>query len=816
MTKSGNNSRNSAKLLATNSTVNYCLVATVVYAIGSNIVFNNCLAFGMTKSGNNYSLTAGLCTTNGTVGYVVVRTVVYTVGINVVFNNYVASLMTLNGKSCINNSYIVVSGVNGCGNCVNTCYGIICISRCDNLNRISVNKSVDSPCELRKSTIDMDVLVIKSYLKLLRSNSESSMRDYSLVNLGIGDCEDIVSTYVNGKLTVKNNLNVRVNAVEHFLNPINSIEDFNRNILIIFYSLCFKIYKEIVDSFCKLFQSYCRNRILGGNLNVEILLNKCDKSIHIFICNDVKNATFCIIDERDEVVLIRIVCGYEVFLTVVYILTIADRELIIKLLDYKKVCIHGRNVIRVGYDTTEEVVAGHCVCYVVFKGNGYGTGDLVKDNKKLVDVSIDLCNSGINSILTCDRSKLISRDNGDEIISVSIDELNKLIKGYTVLKYLVGSEKLVNPLGKINVNDAIECTKTKICDRAVYTNSTGDKGVIGLKTINCRSGSNGNSMTVAITINLAAGNINAGIGGKDGKKADVCADCHEIKELVEILNLKVLNLLNSELEVMIIELDVRCNYSINTCMNRKIGAEVNLTIGLHTNVVNVEPLVAVCKLAVYINVKYVMCLVVKFYGNILVAVFALDFNVNSLGNDSECTNDRHCVVELIAPKHAVCDLYVYAIVLDICGVNPKVSLNVAVYINGKEVAAIGVDTEHEVLDCKTINVAANNRSALIHAVPCGKADYVVINRSIPLKLNLVVLGLNNKISCGISGLVVRINRNCTYDVYAHVGRMEVLGNDLNLDINDIGNAGNCLENLVKGFDGRIVKTKKTAKTIDKL
>ena len=121
-----------AKFNFTNCTVNYVIIRTVVYTVGSNVVFNYHVTICMTKScnlvcyirmtanctcvccistvytiGSSYycivivtesinrdCFTSKLYVTYCTVNYVIVRTVVYTVGSNVVFNNHIAFCMT--------------------------------------------------------------------------------------------------------------------------------------------------------------------------------------------------------------------------------------------------------------------------------------------------------------------------------------------------------------------------------------------------------------------------------------------------------------------------------------------------------------------------------------------------------------------------------------------------------------------------------------------------------------------------------------------------------------------------------------------------
>ena len=64
----------------TNSTVNYIVVATVIYTVGIDVVFYNYFTFGMTESLNGYSVALELSSTSDTVNYLIVATTVYTVG----------------------------------------------------------------------------------------------------------------------------------------------------------------------------------------------------------------------------------------------------------------------------------------------------------------------------------------------------------------------------------------------------------------------------------------------------------------------------------------------------------------------------------------------------------------------------------------------------------------------------------------------------------------------------------------------------------------------------------------------------------------
>ena len=94
MTKCVNGDGLTAEFVTAYGTINYVIVRTGVYTVGSFVVFYNNAACGVTECVNGDGLTAEFLATNGTVNYVIVRAGVYTVGCFVVFYNNVACSMT--------------------------------------------------------------------------------------------------------------------------------------------------------------------------------------------------------------------------------------------------------------------------------------------------------------------------------------------------------------------------------------------------------------------------------------------------------------------------------------------------------------------------------------------------------------------------------------------------------------------------------------------------------------------------------------------------------------------------------------------------
>ena len=104
----------SANLFATNGTVNYIIIRTCVYAIGSNIVFYSNFTFGVCNLLNSDSFTAEFFATNGTVNYIVVRTGSSATRINCVLNNSFSSGVICKLKSLFGSAefYITFGTVN--------------------------------------------------------------------------------------------------------------------------------------------------------------------------------------------------------------------------------------------------------------------------------------------------------------------------------------------------------------------------------------------------------------------------------------------------------------------------------------------------------------------------------------------------------------------------------------------------------------------------------------------------------------------------------------------------------------------------------
>ena len=86
MTKSRNGCCFSGEFFTANGAFNYCVIRACVFAIGSNVIFNSCFAFGMTESIHCCCYSGELSATNRTVNYCLVRACVFAIGSNVVFN----------------------------------------------------------------------------------------------------------------------------------------------------------------------------------------------------------------------------------------------------------------------------------------------------------------------------------------------------------------------------------------------------------------------------------------------------------------------------------------------------------------------------------------------------------------------------------------------------------------------------------------------------------------------------------------------------------------------------------------------------------
>ena len=100
MSKCINRSGNSAELFVTYGTVDYGVIATLVYTIGIYVVLNNFLALGVTGCRNNGVNSANLCLTYGTVNYGVITAINGTLRCYVILDNGCAVGVT----ECVNNS----------------------------------------------------------------------------------------------------------------------------------------------------------------------------------------------------------------------------------------------------------------------------------------------------------------------------------------------------------------------------------------------------------------------------------------------------------------------------------------------------------------------------------------------------------------------------------------------------------------------------------------------------------------------------------------------------------------------------------------
>ena len=468
-----------------------------------------------------------------------------------------------------------------------------------------------------------------------------------------------------------------------------------------------------------------------------------------------------------------------------------------------------RIMIGVGYDRNDRVYADLSNLKVILKGKHRVVGQLLK---RLGNAINCICKCVEN--LTCCALCLKSRK---DLGKLFVKLVGKRANGYAMLSN-VGSilyKDLIHPLGKVNVDRAVNSRPLLV--GSVRCNTKGNNGHVGSEIF---VGNRANSYLILGVVGITGSkgldlilNLNLGLCGKNGDNTYVCTELNEIKNFVKVFDLEVFKIKLGA----VVKLKVGCDHAVNARVYGTLRGVVELAVGLNTNVVNGEPLAVVCEHAVNVYVK-ALRLVVEVNDHIICGVVVLipQLNVNRVGNNTEYTNDGHGVVELVTPQHTVSDLNIYAVVLNLRRINPNVSLDVAVDIYGEELAGIAVNAKHEVLDSKSLNVTTNDGCALIHSVPYGESGYVVINGSIPLKLNLIVLRLNNKVVGSVSRFVVRVNGDCAYDVNTHIGRMEILGNDLNLDINDIGDTGNGFQNLIEGLNRGIVKSEQAAKTVDKL
>ena len=494
--------------------------------------------------------------------------------------------------------------------------------------------------------------------------------------------------------------------------------------------------------------------------------------------------------------------------------------------DYKQTGIDCGNVVGIGYNRSNYVDTDFAYCKVIRKGKLCISRHLVQRG----DHAVDNLRKSIQNVGSCAFCFKSSKDFGKLFVQL----IRKRANGYTMCSNVrsVGCKDRINPCREINVHVAANCAPAvNGCTNSA--NTCGNDGGIRFQTFNSRA-----CRYLIVGIVRFAGNVsfdlvfyvNVRFGGKNHKNANICADRCKIKEFVEVFNGQFVKLFKIKSKVTIIEAKVGNKSGVNTCVYRLFFAVVELTVRLDTDVANDELcvffksnniliVVTIDDIAVgisYDNAK-ALRLIVKFLLQLVVrrAGGTNKLNVNRAGSDDERTNDRDRVVKFVAPQNAVGDLYVCAVVLNVIGINPKVSLDLTVDIHGKEFAGIGVDTKNEVLDSKILDGITHNVSALIHSVPCGKRGKAV-KCGVPTKLNFVVLGRNDEVICGVCGFVVGVNGNCACDVYTDVLRMEFIIRDDNLDIHAVGDTCDSFHNLIEDLNRAFINTKRIGKLVDQV
>ena len=269
-------------------------------------------------------------------------------------------------------------------------------------------------------------------------------------------------------------------------------------------------------------------------------------------------------------------------------------------IDKKKSGIHRRIVIRVSYNTVEEVYAAFDIIDIINKCDSCISGNLC-----------NFCNECINV-------KVFAK-----FVCVSSKEIDKVCLVNSVLEEFIFSKVCIEPCREVDIYIAGDCFKTYVGDVARCPYTAGNKSIIRLQTGNLGACNNGYGVTLAVIIHSTAGNVDIRLSQIDNDRTNACAVVNHIAVFV------VFNVNNDNF--------------VYACVDGSLVREIRLTVGLEACVDKCK--FAVCSIdSIAFKIEYV-------YDNVLFGVIkysfkVFNFNLGVAGNDHNGTCDEIADIDL--------------------------------------------------------------------------------------------------------------------------------------------------------------------------
>ena len=756
----GNSDGLAAQFLTADGAVNHIVVAAIVDAIGSNVVFHNDFALSVAQSGNSDGLTAQFLTTLGAIYDVVIAAGVGAVGSDFVFDDHIACEVALNSKR------------GGFGLCDQLITGIIrqgnnCVDGiCTNDHLRNAADSDIHNASIRQQ-IALMIIVVHSIgqfgIIITTIDGDIIQNDFNAdgfdlqdgfgssggVVLGVSDSINLILTNLAGQLAVDHDGAVGGQGLQLSLGGCQSLQNILRQVHLL----------QFADQFDDGSSQFFAIVLLddGRQLHIAVKLHIQDSGqgvqqiLCIFIQQNVDDVILAVDNDGNIVRTVGILNVDHLAIAIEGNGGIDQIEDHIILFDNQQAGIGGGIVVRIGNDTIVEVVAGLGVGHVIVEGQSHILGQLLQDGEQLVDISIQLLDVGIDRILSnAQGNQFFNRDQGHQIIPVRTDEIDQVSSINALVLELVLSKSLVQPLGEVDVDIAMECIHADLADIAGHISAAGDQRVIGLQTGNSGAGNDRNGMAVAIVIDGAAGDIDGGISGLNSHDTSSGADCQQVA--VRIVT------------------GVDSDDGVDTGMNRSLRGSIGLAVGLHASVVELHfALRGDHDIAVdgHLDIHSVTG-IVELEDTVVVhvAVFIHEFHIGSIGHDQHRTRDQvadvHCAIEL---QLNVSNLNVGA-VGQVFGVG--IDLQFAIVVNGDELMldqSGGILVENAIFVCGSIQVEELQQFT---------GPDVIFVLVIPLQFHFGNIGGDDQQTGIHGGIMVGIRDHSDDDVCADFGDLHIV------------------------------------------
>ena len=393
----------------------------------------------------------------------------------------------------------------------------------------------------------------------------------------------------------------------------------------------------------------------------------------------------------------------------------------------------------------------------------------------------------------------------------------------------------IDPCGEVNIHRTVDSLPAVLGELAVRSDAGGDDSGIGRgHTGICRR-----SYLIRRIMGNAGLNshdpvrhLDGGCCRLDRQNTGIRTDAGQVEQILQRSNIEGLKVEFLKVDLFaVIELQIDHIGCIHTCVHRLFAAVVDLAVGLDADIADLQlgilaqrdriPLtVAVNDLAVGVsdNDTKALRLIVEGLQQVIVGISGgiHQGHIDLTGDQDECTDDGHSIIQLIAPQNAVSDLHIGTVVLDGLRNHPDIGIDIAVDVRSQEVAGIIVDTQQEILHIEALNGIAGNGSTLVHSVPLGQGHDAVVDGRIPFQRDLVHGGSDDQVIGGVGSLVIGIDGDRAGNIHTDIRGMEVLILNDDPDLRAGRYAGNGLDDLVQDTHGVFVQTQSIIQIIDQI